>query len=516
MVFAAEAQPIIYQQPTNQTVFVGGSTTFNVAVRGVGPFTYQWRLNGTNLGANLETITTVAGNGNFGYSGDGGRATKAELFEPIGVAVDVSSNIFIADLGNRRIRRVATTGTITTVAGNGTNGYSGDGGLGTNAKLNTPSGVAVDGNGNVFIADTGNQRIRELFADGGIGTFAGNGINGNVGTGINNTILSIELSNPQGVAVDSGGNVFIADTGNNRILKISTNSIYWNGKGNRIITTVAGNAISGYSGDGGAATKAELNGPEGIAVDGSGNVFFADIGNQRIRKVATTGIITTVAGNGTNGYSGDGGAATNAKLSAPTGVVVDGSGNVLIADMGNQRIRKVATTGIITTVAGNGTSHYSGDGGAATEADLSAPYGVAIDSGGNLLIADFNNSRIREVINSSETPLLYLNYISTNNAGNYSVIIIGFSGSITSNIARLTVALPVYNQISCQLLGSGKMQFSFSGIAGVKYALYRSFSLSPATWISQVTNTADAFGNLAFTNLPNATTNNFWRIGSVP
>ena len=190
------------------------------------------------------------------------------------------------------------------------------------------------------------------------------------------------------MAVDASGNLYIADTGNNRIRKVSATGI---------ITTVAGNGSAGYSGDGGPATSAQLDGPEGVAVDGSGNLYIADTCNNRIRKVSATGIITTVAGNGSAGYSGDGGPATSAQLSLPAGVAVDGSGNLYIADSGNNRIRKVSATGIITTVAGNGSPGYSGDGGPATSAQLNQPAGVAVDASGNLYIADSSNNRIRKV-----------------------------------------------------------------------------------------------------------------------
>jgi sugar lactone lactonase YvrE len=190
------------------------------------------------------------------------------------------------------------------------------------------------------------------------------------------------------VAVDSLGNIYIADMYNHRIRKVSTSGI---------ITTVAGNGTYGYSGNGGAATSAELYDPSSVAVDSSGNIFIADSNNHSIRKVSTSGIITTVAGNGTYGYSGDSGAATSAELYDPSGVAVDSSGNIYIADVSNQRVRKVDTSGIITTVAGNGTYGYSGDSGAATSAELNGPYGVAVDSSGNIFIADLNNNRIRKV-----------------------------------------------------------------------------------------------------------------------
>ena len=349
-------------QPTNEVVLPGSTTAFSVVVSGTGPFTYRWQFNGRDHPYGI--ITTVAGNGRAFYSGDGGAATNAAWEDPFGVAVDASGNLFIVDSFNNRICKVGTDGIITTLAGNGIPGYSGDGGGATNAELNYPSGVAVDASGNLFIADTGNYRIREVRTNGIITTVAGNGTRGYSGDG--GPATKAELDNPTGVAVDASGNLFIADSGNDRIREVGTNGI---------ITTVAGNGTYGYSGDGGPATNAELWNPDGVAVDASGNLFIADQDNNRIREVGTNGIITTVAGNGTNGYSGDGGAATSAELSLAHGVAVDASGNLFIADSENSRIREVGTNGIITTVAGNGTQGYSGDGGAATSAELSYPNG---------------------------------------------------------------------------------------------------------------------------------------------
>jgi uncharacterized protein (TIGR03437 family) len=335
-------------------------------------------------------VTTVAGNGAFGYSGDGGSATSAQLRSPQGVAMDSAGNLYITDSGNNRIRKVAAaTGAITTVAGTGSQGDSGDGGPAASAQFNYPWGVAVDGSGNVYIADYNSRRIRKVAAATGIiTTVAGNGTPGYSGDG--GPATSAQLLGPYGVAVDGSGNLYIADSGNYVIRKVVAAS--------GVITTVAGNGSQGYSGDGGPATSAQLNGLSAVAVDSSGNLYIADSGNSRIRKVAAaSGAITTLAGNGTN-YSGDGGPATTAQINSAAGVALDGSGNLYIADQGNQRIRKVtAATGIIATVAGNGTSGYSGDGGPAASAQLNSPSGVAVDGNGNLYIADQNNQRIRKV-----------------------------------------------------------------------------------------------------------------------
>lgn len=336
-------------------------------------------------------IITLAGNGIAGFSGDGGAATSAELHSPGGVAVDTAGNIYVADPGNNRIRKItASTGVISTVAGNGTAGFSGDGGAATSAELNTPVGVAVDTGGNIYIADEFNNRIRKVtLTTGIISTVAGNGTPGFSGDGGPATSASVKL--PRGVSVDASGDIYIADTNHSRIRKVTVST--------GIINTVAGSGLQGYAGDGGAATSAGLCSPSGVVVDAAGNFYIADTCNNRIRKVtASTGIISTVAGNGTAGYSGDAGAATSAELSGPLGVAVDSAGNIYIADRTNNRVREVAvSTGIISTVAGNGIAGYSGDGGMAASAELNSPGGVTVDSAGNIYIADTTNNRARAI-----------------------------------------------------------------------------------------------------------------------
>ena len=338
-------------------------------------------------------ITTVAGNG-LAYGGDGNAATNAQLTWPEGSAMDSSGNLFVADTYACVVRKVAAgTGIISTAAGNGICGYNNDNISATSAELNYPQGVAVDSSGNLYIADADNQRIRKV-SGGIITTVAGSGASGYNGDNI--SPASAELNFPEGVAVDSSGNLYIADSFNSRIRKVSGGNI----------TTVAGNGTGGYNGDNISAGTAELNNPLGIAVDSSGNLYIADTNNFRIRKVSG-GIITTVAGNGTNSYAGDGGSATSAWLSYPQGVAVDSSGNLYIADTGNARVRRVSG-GIITTVAGNGTWSFSGDGGSATSAELNYPGGVAVDSSGNIYIADTYNNRIREL-----TPAATVNVTSS-------------------------------------------------------------------------------------------------------
>ena len=368
------------------------------------------------------TLTVIAGNGTLGYSGDGGPASSAALNRPEGVALDSAGNIYIADTDNSVIRVVnpgtqpvtvagmsIAAGNIQTVAGNGTAGYGGDGGSATNAELNDPFGVFVDSQGDIFIADTDNSAIREVAAStGNIQTVAGTpGTTGYAGDGASATSALLDL--PQGVTVDVAGNIYIADTFNSLIRAVNTGTQPVTVAGVAIpagdIQTVAGvyyNSSLGnpcvFTGDNGPATSAYLCQPGGVFVDVSLNIFIADTENFGIREVVPSGTISTVAGTlGTAGDSGDGSAATSAQLNYPSGVFVDGPGNVLIADTDNLAIRQV-TTGNISTIAGNNTLAYSGNGVAATDGALNIPDGVFVDASGNLFIADAQNSVIREVV----------------------------------------------------------------------------------------------------------------------
>jgi trimeric autotransporter adhesin len=342
-------------------------------------------------------ISTVAGSTGKskrggGFSGDGGLATSSLMSDPTAVTVDASGNIYIADTTNSVIRMVAkSTRIISTVAGNGQIGFSGDGGQATEAQLRSPRGVAVDAYGDMYIL--ANDRIRKVKKSTGIiTTVAGTrgGFSGDGGQAIS-AAKSAGIARLQGIAIDASGNIYIADAGTYRIRVVT--------KSTGIITTVAGNGQNGFSGDGGYATSAAIGVCQGIAVDALGNIYIADTYNNRIRVVTkSTSIITTVAGNGEYGDAGDGGQATSAEVRSPRGVAVDASGNIYISDIMSNTIRMVAkSTGIISTVAGDGQIGFRGDKGFASYAQLSSPRGVAVDAYGDIYIADTGNNRIRKI-----------------------------------------------------------------------------------------------------------------------
>ena len=480
--------PSITSQPTNQTLLAGSRALMVAGVSGVGPLTFQWQLNGTNLPNNL--ITTIAGNGTAGFAGDGGIATTGKVNFPYGVAADGAGNVFIVDSSsdnfpfyppsNYRIRKVNNNGVMTTVAGNGQLGFSGDGGAATNARLNTSYGMAVDGMGNLFIADTYNNRIRKVDTNGIITTVAGKSSSGFSGDG--GAATNAKLYYPYGVMVDTNGNLFIADTYNHRIRKVDTNGV---------ITTVAGKSSSGFSGDGGAATNANLYRPQSVTMDGNGNLFIADAYNYRMRKVDVYGVITTIAGNGSTSFSGDNGVATNAGIN-PYGVSVDGYGDVLIADRSNNRIRQVNPYGIITTVAGTNSYGYGGDGVAATNALLYYPSGVAMDSYGRILVADTYNNRIRRF---GQGPTLVLDRLTAADAGNYTLVVNSSYGSVTSVVATLTVLLPptIVSPPASQTIGLGSNATFAVTLIGTEPLAYQ--------WRFNGTNLANQTGQ--FLNLTN-------------
>jgi uncharacterized protein (TIGR03437 family) len=382
-------------------------------------------------------ISTVAGDGGQGgFSGDGGLATQALLANPQGVAVDKSGNLYIVDRGNQRIRMVnASSGIISTIAGSSTTGYSGDGGPAAQATFNLPSSIAIDASGNLYIADTNNWAIRRISTSGIITTVAGNGQYGYGGD--NGQATKAKLAGPTGVAVDASGNLYIADSGNERIRYVNSSGV---------IATIAGTGVAGFSGDGSAATAARFSNPVAVALDASGNVYVADLDNNRIRRFALGGTVTTFAG--TTNSVGDGGPSTQARVE-PWAVAVDSAGNLYIADRSEQRVRKVTPAGTIATVAGTGQTGYGGDNGPATAAVLSTPNDVAVDRSGNLYIADAGNNRIRRVDAATGTITTF--------AGTGGCC---YAGTGTGGDGGLATAATLYYPVSVAVDASGNVYFT--------------------------------------------------------
>jgi sugar lactone lactonase YvrE len=374
------------------------------------------------ISGDLLTLAHQVSRGGAGFKGDGDLAVLAQLDQPQGLAVDNAGNLYIADSNNERIRKVTPAGIITTVAGNGTPGFSGDGGLATTAQLSGPSAVAVDAAGNLYIADSSNNRIRKVTPAGVISTVAGNGSSCCLAPsgGLGGQATAAPIAYPVGIAVDGAGNLYIAGVFSPRILKVTPAGI---------LSSAAGNGQFGFTGDGGPATAATLSSPSAVAVDRAGNLYIADSGNLRIRKVNAAGTISTIAGNGQFGFSGDGGSATSASITYAPAVAVDPSGNLFIIDQSSLRIRRVDAAGIITTVAGNGESGFGGDGGPATSALLNYPLGLAADASGNVYIADTGNSRVRKLTfgNQITYSLADRGAISLRSSGQFSPTVAGYA-----------------------------------------------------------------------------------------
>ncbi len=345
-------------------------------------------------------MVTVAGEATWIYSGDGGAATGAAIFLPYGIAVDSAGNLFIADSGNNRIRKVtASSGAISTVIGNGILGFSGDGGLATQAQLSGPSSVALDGAGNLYLCDSGNNVVRKFVPSTGIITTVA-GMAGRTGyTGDGGPATAATFNAPNGLSIDVSGNIYIADTANHAVRRIDAVT--------GILTTVAGTGNAGFNGDNIPARTAQLNAPWSVTADARGNLYIADQGNHRVRMVNPAGTISTIAGNGHADFSGDGGPATKATINAPASIAIDVTGNLYLADAGNNRVRKVyASDGTITTIAGTISQSISGDGGPATMAGLYGPYTLALDGTGSLYIADVFHNRVR-MVQANQAMLTY-------------------------------------------------------------------------------------------------------------
>jgi cysteine-rich repeat protein len=356
-------------------------------------FVAQWLSNRVRRIDSLTgIISTVAGSGAYGFSGDGGSAVLASFASPSGIALDTGGNLFIADSDNQRIRRVDVAGsTVSTVAGGGIAGI-GDGSSSFWARLNTPWAVVCDANGTMFVLECWGDRVRRIDGVTGIiTTFAGNGNPGSSGDG--GLATAAELGIPYAIALDHDGNLLVADTGNHKVRRVDALT--------GIITSIVGVGTAGFSGDDGLGADAQLNQPGGVVVDSAGNLMVADTHNHRVRRVdAQTGVISTIAGIGSASFSGDGLLATAAELNYPFNLTIDGADNLFIMDYYNSRVRRVdATSGIITTVAGDGVADFGGDGGPATAAHINGPDAIAADAQGNLFIADSDNSRIRRVDN---------------------------------------------------------------------------------------------------------------------
>ena len=337
-------------------------------------------------GAGAQIITTIAGTGVNGYMGDYGPAKNAELRNPGAVVLDRHNDLLFADANNNVIRMIDSLGIITTIAGNGSPIYNGDS-IGALDAGMTPSGIAFDRYGNIFFADFGNNRIRKIDTLGILTTIAGIGGIGGF-SGDSSLAINAMLSGPAYVAIDTFGIIYFTDGANHRVRAIDTSGI---------ITTIVGTGVAGFSGDNGPARMAMIDAPLGIVADASGTIYFCDNGNNRIRKFNPRGgdTIYTIAGNGTAGYNGDNITATSAEIYAPSAITIDSVGNIFFADGNNNRIRKISTSGTITTIAGNGMDGCAGDNGDPLFAEFSQPNSAAIDKWGNIYIGDGYNHRIR-------------------------------------------------------------------------------------------------------------------------
>ena len=440
-------------------------------------------------------ISTVAGDGTYGFSGDGGLATNAQIGRPGAVAIDDDGNLYIADESNNRIRKVdVTTGNISTVAGNGSYGYSGDGGSATNARLNGPCRIAIDASGNIYIADKGNYRIRKVDVAGNISTVAGNGTEGFSGDG--GLAINAQLGGSwgYGLTVDPHENIYIADYDNDRIRKVDANT--------GVISTIAGGGTQGL-GDGGPATSAELKRPADVALDTYGDIYIADTHNGLIRKVdLATGTISSVAG---LGGGSDGGPAIDARIYSPSGITVGANGDIYISGS-YDRVRKIDnTTGYISTIAGDSTSGDSGDGGPATSAQLNDPEALAIDANGDVYIADHRNHRIRKLTTTLPNPDPDPSQFSFKNIGGTS----SEGGKKVTTDAAGNVYLLAEVQSTSLVIGEGDNAVTLNNPSGTLSMAFAKFhSNGELAWAKNITG-----GNIVATDMKLDANGNVFLVG---
>jgi len=413
----------------------------------------------------------------LGFNGDGPAAIFAQLRFPSDVAVDAAGNLYVADSFNNRVRKLTPSGAVSTIAGDGSYDFGGDGGPATLAKLRSPSSAVADGTGNLFIADSVNARVRKVTPAGVITTIAGTGQAGFSGDG--GPAVAAQLFSPGALAIDGNGNLYIVDA--NRIRMVSATGV---------ISTLAGDGFSGFAGDGGPATVARLQNPSGVAVNASGDVFIADTDNNRIRKVNSAGTISTIAGTGLMDFGGDDDPATTADLNHPRDVAVDTGGNLFISDYGNFRIRMVNPAGIITTVAGNGNWQFAGDGGPGHLAQL-APRGIGIDGGGNLIVVD--NNRVRRILFTTPNNLPAITAISPFSGNQGAVVPVSISGSALNGATAVTFS---GTGVTASINGGGtatSLPVSITISAGATLGL-RTFTVATPA------GTSDAFAGFTVTN----------------